>query len=141
MRGALQRYFGSRCGTALGTPLRPVVSRCFGAACHTVINDGKPFVLNSARIRTSTENGRERSLKRPLPSLGDMLEYHLAHHPKRSTLDSSDFRLIHWHVANLEFANAAPVNQSSLYNWDQDDEVRGSSFEMQPRKSLKVFFV
>ncbi|EFJ44708.1 hypothetical protein VOLCADRAFT_118655 [Volvox carteri f. nagariensis] len=30
-------------------------------------------------------------------------------------------QLFHWHVANLEFANAAPAAELSLRHWDQDD--------------------
>lgn len=36
-------------------------------------------------------------------------------------------RLLDWHFANLEFANAAPLRQLSLRTWDQDDphEMQG----------------
>lgn len=30
-------------------------------------------------------------------------------------------RLMHWHFANIEFANAAKLRALSLRNWDQDD--------------------
>lgn len=37
-----------------------------------------------------------------------------------------DMRLLNWHYANLEYANAANVNQLSLGGWDQDG---GNEFE------------
>jgi hypothetical protein len=36
----------------------------------------------------------------------------------KSKLES---QLLNWHIANLEFANAAPVSSLSLAHWDQDD--------------------
>lgn len=33
-----------------------------------------------------------------------------------------DHQIMSWHFANLEFANAAPLNALSLKHWDQDDE-------------------
>jgi hypothetical protein len=30
-------------------------------------------------------------------------------------------RLFDWHMANLEFANSAPVGSLSVRHWDQDD--------------------
>ncbi len=37
-------------------------------------------------------------------------------------------RLLDWHFANLEFANAAPLSLLSLRTWDQDDphEMQGA---------------
>ena len=37
-------------------------------------------------------------------------------------------RLLDWHFANLEFANAAPLRALSLRTWDQDDphEMQGA---------------
>jgi hypothetical protein len=36
-------------------------------------------------------------------------------------------RLLDWHFANLEFANAAPLRTLSMRTWDQDDphEMQG----------------
>jgi lysine-specific histone demethylase 1 len=36
-------------------------------------------------------------------------------------LSSRDRQIIDWHFANLEFANATPLNNLSLKHWDQDD--------------------
>ena len=37
-------------------------------------------------------------------------------------------RVLDWHFANLEFANAAPLRSLSLRTWDQDDphEMQGA---------------
>ncbi|CAF1070962.1 unnamed protein product [Rotaria magnacalcarata] len=42
--------------------------------------------------------------------------------PPRLYLSVTDRRILDWHMANLEFANAAPLNCLSLKFWDQDDE-------------------
>lgn len=43
-------------------------------------------------------------------------------------LSINDRRLLYWHIANLEYANAASLDQISLHFWDQDDdfELHGS---------------
>lgn len=33
-----------------------------------------------------------------------------------------DRQILDWHFANLEFANAAPLDKLSLRHWDQDDD-------------------
>ncbi|XP_022649589.1 lysine-specific histone demethylase 1A-like isoform X1 [Varroa jacobsoni] len=42
--------------------------------------------------------------------------------PSDVYLSSSDRRVLDWHFANLEFANATPLNNLSLRHWDQDDD-------------------
>ena len=37
-------------------------------------------------------------------------------------LSSRDRQILDWHFANLEFANATPLSNLSLKNWDQDDD-------------------
>ena len=37
-------------------------------------------------------------------------------------LSPRDRQILDWHFANLEFANAAPLNKLSLRHWDQDDD-------------------
>ena len=41
--------------------------------------------------------------------------------PSEVYLSSRDRQIIDWHFANLEFANATPLNNLSLKHWDQDD--------------------
>ncbi len=46
-------------------------------------------------------------------------------------LSPRDRQILDWHFANLEFANAAPLDKLSLKHWDQDDdfEFTGESGE------------
>ena len=37
----------------------------------------------------------------------------------------ADRRILDWHMANLEFANAAPLNCLSLKYWDQGKAIEG----------------
>lgn len=37
-------------------------------------------------------------------------------------LSPRDRQILDWHFANLEFANAAPLDKLSLRDWDQDDD-------------------
>ncbi len=41
------------------------------------------------------------------------------HPPSDVYLSSRDRQIIDWHFANLEFANATPLNNLSLKHWDQ----------------------
>lgn len=42
--------------------------------------------------------------------------------PSEVYLSSSDRQILDWHFANLEFANATPLQNLSLKHWDQDDD-------------------
>lgn len=42
--------------------------------------------------------------------------------PSDVYLSSNDRQILDWHFANLEFANATPLNNLSLKHWDQDDD-------------------
>ncbi|KAK7580778.1 hypothetical protein V9T40_001407, partial [Parthenolecanium corni] len=50
--------------------------------------------------------------------------------PSDVYLSSRDRQVLDWHFANLEFANATPLNNLSLKHWDQDDdfEFTGSHY-------------
>lgn len=37
-------------------------------------------------------------------------------------LSTKDRQILDWHFANLEFANATPLDNLSLKHWDQDDD-------------------
>lgn len=41
-------------------------------------------------------------------------------------LSSRDRQILDWHFANLEFANAVPLEELSLKHWDQDDDFEFS---------------
>ncbi|XP_073995283.1 lysine-specific histone demethylase 1A-like isoform X4 [Rhodnius prolixus] len=42
--------------------------------------------------------------------------------PSDVYLSCQDRQILDWHFANLEFANATPLNNLSLKHWDQDDD-------------------
>ena len=42
--------------------------------------------------------------------------------PSDVYLSSEDRQILDWHFANLEFANATPLQELSLKHWDQDDD-------------------
>lgn len=41
--------------------------------------------------------------------------------PPRLYMNHFERRLMDWHIANLEYANATSINDLSMKNWDQDD--------------------
>lgn len=59
-------------------------------------------------------------------TLGAMMDNMVEEYQKQASLSPLDMRLINWHYANLEYANAVNVSQLSLGGWDQDG---GNEFE------------
>ncbi|KAL5121230.1 hypothetical protein ACEQ8H_000698 [Pleosporales sp. CAS-2024a] len=62
------------------------------------------------------------------PTLGQIMDEGLKQYQNLVDMKPRDMRLLNWHHANLEYANAATVNQLSLSGWDQD---MGNEFEGQ----------
>ncbi|KAI9834753.1 MAG: hypothetical protein M1819_002839 [Sarea resinae] len=60
------------------------------------------------------------------PTLGATMDYTICQYQKLIELKPLDMRLLNWHYANLEYANAINVSQLSLGSWDQDT---GNEFE------------
>ncbi|KAJ3177859.1 hypothetical protein HDU85_005771 [Gaertneriomyces sp. JEL0708] len=87
-------------------------------ACCTIMHNGEPALVPDRTLRQAIVSG---PLETDVPSLGEMFEFHLARHPRRPWLTHQELSIIHWHCANLEFANASPLTHLSLYHWDQDD--------------------
>lgn len=54
------------------------------------------------------------------PTLGSTMDDAIRQYQKLIDLTPHDLRLLNWHFANLEYANAANVNDLSLGGWDQD---------------------
>lgn len=54
------------------------------------------------------------------------MDHFASQYMKTTPLSPQDLRLLHWHYANLEYANAVNVDQLSLGGWDQD---QGNEFE------------
>lgn len=62
------------------------------------------------------------------PTLGQTMDEGLRQYQALVDMKPKDMRLLNWHHANLEYANAVSVNQLSLSGWDQDI---GNEFEGQ----------
>jgi lysine-specific histone demethylase 1 len=54
------------------------------------------------------------------PTLGQAMDDGIQQYQDLVDLTTRDLRLLNWHHANLEYANAVSVNQLSLSGWDQD---------------------
>lgn len=60
------------------------------------------------------------------PTLGETMDEGIRQYQKIIDLTAQDLRLLNWHQANLEYANATSVDNLSLSGWDQDG---GNEFE------------
>ena len=60
------------------------------------------------------------------PTLGATMDEAIKQYQSIINLTPQDMRLLNWHHANLEYSNAAHVNELSLSGWDQDT---GNEFE------------
>ncbi|KAK5666333.1 hypothetical protein QVD99_007092 [Batrachochytrium dendrobatidis] len=92
----------------------------FDRACSTVIIDGEKRVLNSKNLQKWQDEQR-RSRRTDAPSLEKLLNHHLLSHPVYPQLGKNYLRMIHWHIAHLEFANAAPLANVSANFLNQGD--------------------
>ncbi|KAF2835533.1 hypothetical protein M501DRAFT_941902 [Patellaria atrata CBS 101060] len=70
--------------------------------------------------------------KQEFPTLGNTMDEAIRQYQGIIDLSPQDMRLLNWHHANLEYANAINVNQLSLGGWDQDigNEFEGFHSEM-----------
>lgn len=53
-------------------------------------------------------------------TLGSVVDEALMQHKGILDLNAQDFRLLNWHIANLEYSNATNLNRLSLKGWDID---------------------
>ncbi|KAF2278117.1 uncharacterized protein EI97DRAFT_414363 [Westerdykella ornata] len=81
----------------------------------------KPEASSSQTLELDTI---ARSVKHP--TLGPTMDEGIRQYQDLINLSPKDLRLLNWHHANLEYANAVSVNQLSLSGWDQDI---GNEFE------------
>ena len=70
--------------------------------------------------------------KAPHPALGSVMDAATQQYQKLIGLTPQDLRLLNWHFANLEYANAVNVGDLSLGSWDQDldNEFEGEHAEI-----------
>uniref|UniRef100_A0A914V6G4 Amine oxidase domain-containing protein n=1 Tax=Plectus sambesii TaxID=2011161 RepID=A0A914V6G4_9BILA len=62
------------------------------------------------------------------------------HPPSDVYMNLLDRRILDWHIANLEYANATWLNNLSLKHWDQDDEFEFAGCHMSGESALSVVF-
>lgn len=62
----------------------------------------------------------------PKQTLGAVMDEGVKQYQRMLPLTPKDMRLLNWHFANLEYANATKVDKLSLSSWDQDI---GNEFE------------
>ncbi|KAK9375226.1 flavin-containing amine oxidoreductase-domain containing protein [Lipomyces chichibuensis] len=101
---------------------------------------GRPYVAKTARTALDVKledlgyivskdcerGGTPTALTTPplpqqAPTLGATLDGQLDIVRQLADLTPQDLRLINWHYANLEYANATSIHNLSLGSWDQDD--------------------
>ncbi|KAK3906669.1 Sec1-like protein [Staphylotrichum tortipilum] len=70
----------------------------------------------------------EPATKEPGATLGSVTDRVIAQYRDLLDLTAQDFRLMNWHIANLEYSNATNYHQLSLQGWDIDagNEWEGS---------------
>ncbi|TKA48835.1 hypothetical protein B0A49_12960, partial [Cryomyces minteri] len=66
------------------------------------------------------------------PTLGGTMDEAIRQYQELLNITSQDLRLLNWHHANFEYANAALVGELSLGSWDQDigNEFEGEHCEI-----------
>ncbi|KAI0547423.1 Sec1-like protein [Xylaria curta] len=58
--------------------------------------------------------------KAPMATLGSVVDEAITQYKNLVDLTAQDFRLMNWHVANLEYSNATNYHQLSIGGWDLD---------------------
>ncbi|KAI9894666.1 MAG: hypothetical protein M1814_002022 [Vezdaea aestivalis] len=79
-------------------------------------NGTESKTINLDAIATASEH----------PSLGDAMDEAVRQYQEIMTITPQDMRLLNWHFANLEYANAVNLGELSLGSWDLDS---GNEFE------------
>ncbi|KAL1868043.1 hypothetical protein VTK73DRAFT_3868 [Phialemonium thermophilum] len=62
----------------------------------------------------------ESATKEPGATLGSVTDSVISQYKEIVDLNAQDYRLINWHIANLEYSNATNYHQLSLQGWDID---------------------
>ncbi|KAK8050680.1 hypothetical protein PG994_012410 [Apiospora phragmitis] len=62
----------------------------------------------------------EAAAKDPATTLGSLVDEAISQYRDMIDLTPQDYRLLNWHIANLEYSNAINYNQLSLGGWDID---------------------
>ncbi|XP_014259163.1 lysine-specific histone demethylase 1A-like isoform X2 [Cimex lectularius] len=60
--------------------------------------------------------------------------------PSDVYLSCQDRQFLDWHFANLEFANATPLNNLSLKHWDQDDDFEFTGSHLTGIQTYLIYY-
>lgn len=101
--------------------------------CHTYVQNGD--IVVDMKLKSKDVSCRDDEMMQP--TLYEAFQYHLQQHPKFAKLSDVEKRLLHWHMANLEFANGGMMMDLSLHHWDQDDEHVFGGFHCMVRGGLQ----
>lgn len=75
-------------------------------------------------LKTGVSESRDIELdaaaNHPRATLGSVVDDALMQHKDILDLNAQDFRLLNWHIANLEYSNATNLNKLSIKGWDID---------------------
>lgn len=99
-------------------------------AAETVLSMG--WKLRPGASTTQSLNLDTVAKSSQYPTLGQTMDEGLRQYQDIIDMKPRDMRLLNWHHANLEYANAISVNQLSLSGWDQDigNEFEGEHTEV-----------
>ena len=82
------------------------------------------WILPESRVEDISLHGTVTASENP--TLGEAIDDGIKQYQDLLNLTPQDLRLLNWHIANLEYANAANLNKLSLGGWDQDS---GNEFQ------------
>ena len=71
-------------------------------------------------VTEDTDLDLEPARRKSSATLGSVMDDAITQYKEIVDLNAQDFRLINWHVANLEYSNAINYKQLSLQGWDID---------------------
>lgn len=102
------------------------------ATGRTHVEPGTPATLKAAykarlmgwslkdQVTEDHDLDLDAAAKAPNATLGSVMDEAIAQYKNIVDLTPQDFRLMNWHVANLEYSNATNYNQLSIGGWDID---------------------
>ncbi|SMR52818.1 unnamed protein product [Zymoseptoria tritici ST99CH_1E4] len=99
-----------------------------GSAMHSASRAAKDmgWEVRDGVAKNQSVSLHKAAASRTHPTLGHVMDEAIVQYQDLIDLTPTDMRLLNWHHANLEYANAAPVTSLSLSGHDQDT---GNEFE------------
>ncbi|KAK2072829.1 hypothetical protein P8C59_007160 [Phyllachora maydis] len=82
--------------------------------------DDPPVPSLDAGVSEEDDIDLEPATREPGATLGSVTDYAISQYRNIVDLNALDYRLLNWHVANLEYSNAINYHQLSLQGWDID---------------------